>query len=115
MKRAIMMDEFDLYREAIEAWGPDIQIIVLMEECAELIKECSKVLRERRMSGGGISDTTTLRFIEEMVDVTIMINQMQHGWLNNPIDFTRFKIDKLKKVKRWLRDSEFVHNSEESK
>ena len=31
--------------KAIEKWGKEAQTIVAMEECAELIKECSKMLR----------------------------------------------------------------------
>lgn len=32
-------------QDAIDRWGVQMQTVVCMEECAELIKECSKMLR----------------------------------------------------------------------
>lgn len=35
----------EIIKEAIEKWGNELQTVVCMEECSELIKECSKMLR----------------------------------------------------------------------
>ena len=54
--------------KAIEKWGKEAQTIVAMEECAELIKECSKMLR-----GQGNID----HLIEEIADVMICITELE--------------------------------------
>ena len=54
--------------KAIEKWGKEAQTIVAMEECAELIKECSKMLR-----GQGNID----HLIEEIADVLICIEELE--------------------------------------
>lgn len=54
--------------KAIEKWGKEAQTIVAMEECAELIKECSKMLR-----GQGNID----HLIEEIADVMICIEELE--------------------------------------
>lgn len=54
--------------KAIEKWGKEAQTIVAMEECAELIKECSKMLR-----GQGNID----HLIEEIADVMICITGLE--------------------------------------
>lgn len=53
---------------AVAKWGYGIQCVVLIEECAELVKESCKVLRgmERKE-----------KFIEELADVCVMCKQMQ--------------------------------------
>ena len=100
------MSEIDVYRQAIDRWGVEIQLIVLMEECAELIKECSKVLREKRLTHGGVSFFTLQTFIEEAVDVQIMVDQMRYGWLDDPIEWNAQKNQKLSKVAQWLKEEE---------
>ena len=54
--------------KAIEKWGKEAQTIVAMEECAELIKECSKMLR-----GQGNID----HLIEEIADVKMCLEQLE--------------------------------------
>jgi len=56
-----------IYEKAIEKWG-DKQIIVAMEEMAELIKELSKHLRGRE---------NKKEITEEIADVEIMIEQLK--------------------------------------
>ena len=54
--------------KAIEKWGKEAKTIVAMEECAELIKECSKMLR-----GQGNID----HLIEEIADTMICITELE--------------------------------------
>lgn len=56
----------NIYEEAIKKWGKKEQIIQTMEECAELIKACSKYFRFGK----------TDNVLEEMADVQLMLNQM---------------------------------------
>ena len=77
--------------KAIEKWGKEAQTIVAMEECAELIKECSKMLR-----GQGNID----HLIEEIADVMICINQLEIIYdIDNGDVLTEqvFKLDRLEK------------------
>lgn len=77
--------------KAIEKWGKEAQTIVAMEECAELIKECSKMLR-----GQGNID----HLIEEIADVMICIEQLEIIYdIDNGDVLTEqvFKLDRLEK------------------
>ncbi len=61
-----------VYRKAWDKFGTDAQLMMLMEECAELIQATSKVIRQRK------SKTSCWRnFIEEIADVEIMIDQVK--------------------------------------
>ena len=53
---------------AVSKWGYGPQLVILIEECAELVKEACKVLR-----GNERQD----KFIEELADVCVMCKQMQ--------------------------------------
>ena len=106
------MNEKEIYQKAIAEWGPDLQLIVLMEECAELIKACSKIIRARKTMLGDIAFEP---FIEEMADVRIMIDQMRFGWLDHPELLELFETkrrEKLSRVANWL-DSEFKEEKNE--
>lgn len=77
--------------KAIEKWGKEAQTIVAMEECAELIKEGSKMLR-----GQGNID----HLIEEIADVMICIEQLEIIYdIDNGDVLTEqvFKLDILEK------------------
>lgn len=77
--------------KAIEKWGKEAQTIVAMEECAELIKECSKMLR-----GQGNID----HLIEEIADVLICIEQLEIIYdIDNGDVLTEevFKLERLEK------------------
>ncbi len=94
------MNEKELYQKAMAEWGPDIQLVVLMEECGELIQACAKILRARRLKYAEINYEP---FIEELVDTNIMIDQMRYGWLDGlEPEFQAFKRIKLNKVANWL-------------
>lgn len=78
--------------KAIEKWGKEAQTIVAMEECAELIKECSKMLR-----GQGNID----HLIEEIADVLTCIEQLEIIYdIDNGDVLTEqvFKLDRLEKM-----------------
>ena len=53
-----------------DMYGKEPQLIVLMEECGELIQACSKQLRRK--------DKSINNLIEELADVRIMIEQIEH-------------------------------------
>lgn len=62
-------DKQVVWRESIRKYGKEIQSIVCMEECSELIQAVSKCLR-------GKPDVTD-NLAEEMADVTICLHMLQ--------------------------------------
>ena len=91
-----------LYREAVKRWGLQLQLIMLMEESAELIQATSKVLRKRH------EQTSVWRsLVEEIADVEIMIEQLDTcvSWetLRRRIEIE--KHDKLLRLKEMLKEA----------
>lgn len=62
-------DKQVVWRESIRKYGKEMQSIVCMEECSELIQAISKCLR-------GKPDATD-NLAEEMADVTICLHMLQ--------------------------------------
>ena len=62
-------DKQVVWRESIRKYGKEMQSIVCMEECSELIQAVSKCLR-------GKPDATD-NLAEEMADVTICLHMLQ--------------------------------------
>lgn len=56
----------NIYEDCIDKWGISPQMMMMQEECAELIVEISHHLRGRKSN-----------VVEEIADVQIMINQMK--------------------------------------
>lgn len=63
-----MMEEGDAFRHILDECGAETQLIMLIEECGELIKAAAKYLNNR--------EKTDVRLIEEMADTKLMIDQM---------------------------------------
>jgi len=59
------MDEEQIYKDALKAWGIDAQCMMAIEECGELITALSHKYRGREAN-----------LIEEIADVKIMIEQL---------------------------------------
>lgn len=62
------MADIDVYLEAIKTFGALPQMVIVMEECSELQKEISKIIREK-------GDLENLA--EEIADVEIMLEQIK--------------------------------------
>jgi NTP pyrophosphatase (non-canonical NTP hydrolase) len=93
------MIDNDVYRNAIQTFGLDNQLFMLVEECAELQKEASKLFRRT-----GNKD----RLAEEIADVEIMIQQMKLAY------GIHTKVERIKEVKI-LRLREKIEYVEETK
>lgn len=80
-----------VYGQAVVKYGIDAQIVVCIEELAELQKELCKALR---------SNCNSENLIDELADVQIMVEQMRllFDSENNAVgDRIKFKIERLKK------------------
>ncbi|WP_049979346.1 hypothetical protein [Halolamina rubra] len=71
------MSEEDVYQEAIETWGEDVQVQIAIEEVNELGAELSRHLRGRGNSAA---------ICEEIADVEIMLEQLRHVFGDSPVD-----------------------------
>jgi len=89
-----------LFKESLEKYGNEMQYLLLMEECAELSKECSKYIR------GLINDKSNPTAVaEEIADVENMIEQLK--WMLGDVwkVFIDLKKDeKLERLKTRLKE-----------
>lgn len=86
-----------IYEGAIELWGEDSQLMMVVEECGELIQAIAKFHRKK--------DAKTIDNIcEEVADVQIMLDQMK-------IMFSEDEINRHLKTKRArLKERVFADN-----
>lgn len=91
-----------LYKKAIVKWGHTLQLIILMEEAAELIQATSKVLRK-----GDKKKSVWQGLAEEIADVEIMIEQIKLStdWQRLEERVEAAKQDKLLRLKFMLKKS----------
>lgn len=89
-----------LYKKAMKKWGLNLQLGMLMEESAELIKATHKVIRTDLNSDWR-------RMAEEIADLEIMIEQIkQIDWQKIPERVENFKHDKLLRLKKMLEEED---------
>ena len=84
-----------IFNRIIERFGVENQISMVMEECSELILAISHYRRGRVMS----SD-----IIEEIVDVTIMMEQARLIYDPENTEFGRIYTEKINRMENMLKD-----------
>jgi NTP pyrophosphatase (non-canonical NTP hydrolase) len=86
----------NIYFKAIEKWGEQAQIGMAIEECSELITCLVKLGRNKNSS-------TKEQVIDEIADVMIMMEQLQHVFgFSKVADRKDFKLTRLKqRVDEW--------------
>lgn len=67
------MNDIEVYERALRRYGIKQQLVMLMEECSELSKECSKIYRALE----GEKCFTLDPMAEEIADVQVMCGQIQ--------------------------------------
>lgn len=83
-----------LNHRALQAWGEDAQLQMVIEEAAELIQALCKLKRKKH---SGISD----QVIEELVDVEIMLDQLKNMCIvRDPTSAARYDAATTKKLAR---------------
>lgn len=80
------MSNLELYRKAIETWGIEAQVFMVMEETGEMLNALAKANRGR---------STKEEIITELADVSIMMEQMAYYF-----GYTEFEEEKKKKLER---------------
>jgi NTP pyrophosphatase (non-canonical NTP hydrolase) len=78
-----MSHEHELFKQAIDKWGRQSQIDMMIEECSELIKALCKLKRKHEPA-----DTASLvnDICEEIADVQIVAGQMRHVFGAEEVD-----------------------------
>jgi len=89
------MKKGNIYQEAIKKWGINFQLDVLVEECGELIHSVMKFRREKSLGN-------FIHFVEEIVDVEIMINQIK-TMLSTSV-YEEIKKEKINRLKELLKN-----------
>lgn len=64
-----MTERDELYRLSLSKWGKNLQRIMVIEECSELIQAIAKDIRK------GVEDRKNASVCEEIADVEIMLEQ----------------------------------------
>lgn len=82
------METGDLYVAAVKKYGKISQLIMCMEEMAELTKEISKSIR-------GVDNSSAIS--EEIADVEIMLEQLRVIY-HNRSEVDTIKADKLRRL-----------------
>jgi len=95
----------NIYKKAIEVWGEESQLNVTVEELAELIFAIQKMKRS------GTDDEMMDRYnnvCEEIADVRLMLNQMEHIYDKEKIDeyYKEKKEGVIKKLKKYEKDKD---------
>tara|TARA_Y100000296_G_C5049730_1_gene194176 strand:+ start:408 stop:701 length:294 start_codon:yes stop_codon:yes gene_type:complete len=75
-------------------------MVITMEECGELIQECSKLLRIKSRTGT-VSKESLISLTKEAADVRAMISLMEdHGLVMNK-EVKKGMNNKIEKLKTW--------------
>ena len=82
----------ELIKQALDTWGVEAQLDMVVEECAELIDAVCKWRRRRIESS---------KVLEEGVDVELMIEQLKH-MLDAPNLWEQVREQKLKRLSERL-------------
>lgn len=85
----------NIYDKALEKWGYDKQLLMVVEECGELLSVLGKENRRR---------VAYCDVITELADVSIMVEQMAQyfGW----DEFQKERVQKLKRLEERLKNFE---------
>lgn len=99
------MADIDIYKKAINTFGESAQMIVALEECSELQKEISKIIREK-------GDLENLA--EEIADVEIMLEQLKLIFTLHDKVVTKKgeKIERLKRIIEKYKEKQACKNPE---
>jgi hypothetical protein len=89
-----MIDKRKIYQDALKKYGVQLQLIMFMEELAELTQRISKKIRKPKYP--------ILPILEEMADVENMIDQFKNDW-GAEDKVAKIKMQKLYRLKSRLK------------
>jgi hypothetical protein len=89
----------NIYQQALKMWGTQAQLLMFAEECAEAIKATMKLSRQ---AGPDDRRRKVENWIEEVVDVEIMLEQMREIIFSKEdckAEYLRVKPEKLERLR----------------
>lgn len=87
----------EIYDDAYKRWGAKSQVVMAIEECAELTKELTKYLR---------SDASISNMAEEIADVEIMIEQLRSMFPGVSAEADAWREKKLLRLRKMLDETD---------
>ena len=91
--------EQEIYKKALELWGEQFQVMMAIEEMAELMQKLSQYYRQNRI----VSQDDVLK---EIADVEILLNQLKLIFDDEDYQSFRFiKQEKLNKLINYLENA----------
>lgn len=101
-----MIDEKEILKCSLYTWGLNMQKIICMEECGELIQALAKSMRPSREENLEMKVFDLRNIAEEIADVELCISQLKIGMPDIVADIEQIKIKKLDRLKsRILKNS----------
>lgn len=92
----------EIYDKAIEFWGAGLQLAKMEEELLELLLALRK--------GSGTFEQNVNDIKNEIVDVTIMLEQVRGIFFNKREEFYALKWKKLRRVAKMIRREEHIQS-----
>jgi pentose-5-phosphate-3-epimerase len=106
-KQHLPMRPMEIYHEAINQWGEDAQLNMVIEECSELIHAIQKFRRDK-------AERRVEDLVGEVADVGIMLDQVEeimvlkYGISSFPQRVAQKRHEKLERLQTMLRKNEEV-------
>lgn len=91
-------DKKMLYESVLNTFGLDMQMMVCIEEFSELMKEFSKYQRITKINSNQGTPENIKELKEEIVDASIMVEQMRQIFFDNKKEYFDMKNKKLKRL-----------------
>ncbi len=99
----MIIDQEEIFSKCFEKWGDSSQFMMLIEECSELIKSCSKDMW-RNFPDKPLKERLH-NFAEELTDVQLMIDEFIWRYmLQDEVD--KIRTEKLERLVNILKLSE---------
>ena len=94
-----MIDEKEILKSAVDMWGINMQKIICMEECGELIQALAKSMRPSREDNLQTHAYDLGHIAEEIADVELCLTQMKIAMPDIIADIEQIKTEKIDRLK----------------
>jgi NTP pyrophosphatase (non-canonical NTP hydrolase) len=108
-----MRDEEYILKSAVNRWGINMQKIICMEECGELIQALAKSMRPSREDNFQTRAFDLGNIAEEIADVELCLAQMKIAMPDIVADIEQIKTEKLDRLKSRILKSVGGNESDE--
>lgn len=107
-----MIDEKAIVKAAVDTWGLNMQKIICMEECGELIHALAKSMRPSREDNLEMKVFDLRNIAEEIANVELCIAQMKIAMPDIVSDIEQIKAEYLDRLKSRTSKSHIICHEE---